>query len=813
MRSIWIAVSAERRRRWGSWLALVLLVTLVGGTVLTGVTAARRTASAFPSYAQRNGGDEEIFALGPIPSSVRHLKGVRVVSELPGFLTGNAEADGKVVPEAYLNLFGVTSKGAASPYTLLSGRYPVRADEVLVGFSLQQQYHLHLGSIVTMPVYAASQGHALVQTNGQAAPSGGTERFHVVGIEASIFDFPSTTPSYSVVVSRAFERATRGKLLEGTTGVLAFADGAAGIPRLTYTIGHLKHGDVVYDVSLDSTTAAIEGSIHPQVVGWWVFALLTALAGIALVGQALSRQSLVERASFPTLSALGFTPAQLFWIGMLRAATIGLVGAAGALTLAFILSPLTPVGEARFAELSPGFTVDWIVAGAGSLGVIAMVLVLASFPSWRAAQARQFATAENDPVPSRSSLLAKAAAAAGAPAAMLIGIRHAVERGRGRASVPVATAILGSVAAVAALVGTTVFGASLSSLLSTPRLYGQTWQVDLSSFNHESAHAIATSLARDPGVARVTYGIAGKYVQVNGVSAAALLVTSAKGPLVFATPEGRSPIGADQILVGTQTLDAAHGSVGGSLSVSIIGPDGKAHTRSAVVAGTVALPPVITQGGLGDGVVIPLSGAYRLFCGAGPTALRCDRAITQRVTGPQFFNWGMAIETVGGMRGRAEVAALERRFTSHLDVITVPTNLVNFGQSVDFPLLLGGTLALFGAATVLHLLLVSVSRRRRELALLKVLGFYRRQSASVVGWQAITVAIIGVVVGIPVGIALGNVVWQAFASSVGAVRLTVVPGSLVVAIGAGVVMTCAVLAAVPAALAARARPAAALHEQ
>jgi predicted lysophospholipase L1 biosynthesis ABC-type transport system permease subunit len=211
--------------------------------------------------------------------------------------------------------------------------------------------------------------------------------------------------------------------------------------------------------------------------------------------------------------------------------------------------------------------------------------------------------------------------------------------------------------------------------------------------------------------------------------------------------------------------------------------------------------------------VIPLSGAYRLFCGAGPTALRCDRAITQRVTGPQFFNWGMAIETVGGMRGRAEVAALERRFTSHLDVITVPTNLVNFGQSVDFPLLLGGTLALFGAATVLHLLLVSVSRRRRELALLKVLGFYRRQSASVVGWQAITVAIIGVVVGIPVGIALGNVVWQAFASSVGAVRLTVVPGSLVVAIGAGVVMTCAVLAAVPAALAARARPAAALHEQ
>ena len=41
-----------------------------------------------------------------------------------------------------------------------------------------------------------------------------------------------------------------------------------------------------------------------------------------------------------------------------------------------------------------------------------------------------------------------------------------------------------------------------------------------------------------------------------------------------------------------------------------------------------------------------------------------------------------------------------------------PTALVNFGESVNFPLLFGVALSLFGAATMMHLLLVSVARRR-----------------------------------------------------------------------------------------------------
>jgi FtsX-like permease family len=812
VRSIWMAVSAEGRRRWGTWLALVLLVTLVGGTVLAGVTAARRTEAAFPSYAHRYAGDEEIFSIGGFPPAVDRLQGVHVVSTVPGYITGPAEVDGKVVPSNFLNVFALNAPGRSNAFQLRSGRLPVRADEILVGFSLQQQYGLHLGSTVMLQMYAKSQAQALFSSNGNAAPTGAAVRFHVVGFEASIFDFPSNQPTYSLFVSRAFGAgAGRGALL-GTTAILRLDQGAAGIPRLTYELNHHKNITIAYTASIDSAVAAIEGSIRPQVVGWWIFALLTALAGIALVGQALARQSLVERTSFPTLSALGFTPAQLFGVGMARAGVIGLAGALGAIALAVIASPLTPVGEARIAELSPGFAVDALVTGLGSIAIVAMVLLLGAFPSWRASQARVVATSESDPVPGRSSLLARAAATAGAPASMLIGIRHAVERGRGRGSVPVATAIVGSIAAVAALVATTVFGASLSSLLSTPRLYGQTWQVDLSGFNEAGATAAAKAIARDPAITHVTYGVAGKFVLVNGVSASALIVRSAKGPLVFAVVDGHIASRANEISVGTQTLAAAHGSVGSSTTLSVIGPTGRTSSAKVVVAGTVALPPSINQGGLGDGVIITVAGAYRLICGAGPRAARCDRILTQRLSSSQFQSWGMAIETRGGAAGAAAANALEHRYAMELNVLTTPTNLVNFGQSINFPLLLGGTLALFGAATVLHLLLVSVSRRRRELALLKVLGFLRRQSAGVVGFQAITVALIALVAGIPVGIAVGNVVWQDFAHSVGAVRLTVVPVAVITAIGAGVLATCAALAVVPAVLAARARPAMALHE-
>ena len=95
---------------------------------------------------------------------------------------------------------------------------------------------------------------------------------------------------------------------------------------------------------------------------------------------------------------------------------------------------------------------------------------------------------------------------------------------------------------------------------------------------------------------------------------------------------------------------------------------------------------------------------------------------------------------------------------------------------MNFPLLFGGLLALFGAATMVHLLLVSVARRRTEAGLLKVLGFVRRQVAAVVSWQATAVALVGIIAGVPLGIAVGKTAWRIFATNFGVVPFSVVAG-------------------------------------
>lgn len=159
-----------------------------------------------------------------------------------------------------------------------------------------------------------------------------------------------------------------------------------------------------------------------------------------------------------------------------------------------------------------------------------------------------------------------------------------------------------------------------------------------------------------------------------------------------------------------------------------------------------------------------------------------------------------------GPLGQADVSRYLSRYQAIAALPTAPTSLINFGEAVNFPLIFGAILALFGGATLAHLLVVSVSRRRHEIALLKVLGFVNGQVGSVVAWQATTLAVIGAAVGTPLGVVIGRVVWRAFANNLGAVPDPVVPIWLLVAFVVGVVVTANVIAVTPALVATRSRP-------
>jgi ABC-type lipoprotein release transport system permease subunit len=115
-----------------------------------------------------------------------------------------------------------------------------------------------------------------------------------------------------------------------------------------------------------------------------------------------------------------------------------------------------------------------------------------------------------------------------------------------------------------------------------------------------------------------------------------------------------------------------------------------------------------------------------------------------------------------------------------------PAQIVNYRTVGSTPVILAVGLAA-GATVALGLTLAaSVRRRRRDLALLKTLGFTRRQLAAAVAWQATVIAAIGTIPGIPLGIVLGRQLWILFARNINAVPDPAVPALsvLLVAIGA-----------------------------
>jgi ABC-type antimicrobial peptide transport system permease subunit len=132
-----------------------------------------------------------------------------------------------------------------------------------------------------------------------------------------------------------------------------------------------------------------------------------------------------------------------------------------------------------------------------------------------------------------------------------------------------------------------------------------------------------------------------------------------------------------------------------------------------------------------------------------------------------------------------------------------PAEIVNYGTIGVTPAVLAAALA--GAAFIaLGLTLTaSVRRRRRDLALLKTLGFTRRQLARAVAWQASISAGIGIIVGVPVGIAVGRSLWTLFAREIYAVPQPTVPVLSVVLVALGTLVLANLVAAVPGRMAAR----------
>ena len=111
---------------------------------------------------------------------------------------------------------------------------------------------------------------------------------------------------------------------------------------------------------------------------------------------------------------------------------------------------------------------------------------------------------------------------------------------------------------------------------------------------------------------------------------------------------------------------------------------------------------------------------------------------------------------------------------------------------------------------------LSLSSRRSvaadaELALIMVLGFEGRQIVASVAWQATTIAAVGLAVGLPLGTALARFGWNVFATGLAMLPRPVIPVWELMLMVPITLVLANVVAAWPARIASRTRPAVALR--
>ena len=396
----------------------------------------------------------------------------------------------------------------------------------------------------------------------------------------------------------------------------------------------------------------------------------------------------------------------------------------------------------------------------------------------------------------------------------MAGIRFALERGRGNDAVPVGSALLGAVLAVAVVVTTFTFASGLNTLVASPRLYGWNWNYAIEGVSGSSVPPVATTLIGRDKLAAAWTGFSTADAQIDGQTVP-ILIAQPNAPISLPIVSGHRVDNRHQVVLGGSTMAALHRHVGDTVTVSYGTPkDAPIYvppTKLRIV-GTATFPAIGSSGTLhpsmGIGALIP--------AGIEPPAFR------RAQTDPDPNNNGPTIVVVrlrpgvppaAGLASLRRIAGITTRAynadpntgggTFVVLPVQQPAEIVNYRAMGATPAILASALAASAVVALGLILVASVRRRRRDLAIMRTLGFVERQLGAVVSWQASVIALVGVVVGLPTGIVLGETLWNAFAHAISAVAEPTVPGLQLMLVGIGTLLLANAVALLPARQAAR----------
>ncbi|HEV8115917.1 MAG TPA: ABC transporter permease [Acidimicrobiales bacterium] len=173
-----------------------------------------------------------------------------------------------------------------------------------------------------------------------------------------------------------------------------------------------------------------------------------------------------------------------------------------------------------------------------------------------------------------------------------------------------------------------------------------------------------------------------------------------------------------------------------------------------------------------------------------------------------------AVLSLGPGADVAEVAATLREVTEAPVVEPLRQSAIrNVGRIRGLPLVVAAVIGLLALASLTHALLLSTRLNRRQLGMLKTLGFTRRQVATTVAVEATSFALLATAVGLPLGVIIGRWGWRLVAEGLGVPAVPIVPVLLLVGVVAVALAVANLAAAYPAWRAARLPTAVALRSE
>ncbi len=847
---VWYRFRATSRRRWPGYLAIVVLLALIGGVALGAVAGARRTQSFYPTYlAHTNPSDLVVSPNVPgsttanaayssiLEKKFAHLPDVKHVVDSTYLLVVPLRKNGTPNPgNALVSAEAAPIGSADGEYfeqdrvTVLEGRMPNpnKTDEFVTDATLAHLVGWHVGEVVPFGAYGVAQFDS---PTGE--PTGKTRHpleERLVGIvafnnHAVVHDDVDRYVSYALFTP-ALTRAlySKGDFYPYFTYGLKLDHGSRDVAAAEREVIRLLPRGTTYQFYVPSVAEGeVETAIKPESVALGVFGVIAALAALLIAGQLIGRELRTNLDDLYVLRALGADPKMTRADGLFGILGAVLAGSLLAVVVAIGLSPLAPIGAVREVDPAPHVSFDWLVLGLGlAVFIFGLGGVTLALAYWRSPD--RAARREQQSVRTGSRIV-DATMSSGLPAPAKIGIGFALDPGSGRTSVPVRSALLGTALAVLTVVATLTFGSSLQTLVSHPALYGWNWSYALQSANGGNVPPqVERLLNHDPDVAAWS-AFSFANAQIDRQTVPILL----ESPHAGVTPpilSGHAIEANNQIVLGAATLAQLHKHVGDTVTASYGTPkDAPAYvppTRLLIV-GTATMPAMGNSGSLhpsmGTGALLStgiepatmvkaLASPYRTLNGPGAFVVRLRGRVSraaglaslQRIADDATKDLAAVPNGQGG--GLIVVLSVQR-----------PAEIVNYRSMGATPAILVSALAV-GAVVALGLTLIaSVRRRRRDLALLKTLGFTKRQLAATTAWQASTAAIVGTIVGVPLGILLGRWLWTLFAHGIHAVPDPTVPTISVTLVALGALILANVIALFPGRIAARTRVALLLRSE